>query len=321
MFKMSEAKEDPDDPSSRMQNAPAEGNGAAHSSPVKVTLGGHEASGLFSWVRNIVKSKNDPSLRETIEEFIDAAENGEKEITSVSMHERALISNILKMRDHTAVDVMIPRADIFAIDISTSEKELLSLLSEKQYSRIPVYRDSLDDVIGTIHIKDILSHLAKGMRIDIEDLIRDVPIVSPSMPVLDLLLMMKQLRKHMALVVDEFGGIDGLVTINDVIESIVGAIEDEYDQDDEPQVIENPDGTVLADARFDIETFEAKYGALLSEEEREDIDTLGGLVFAIAGRVPARGEILTHSSGMVFEVVDADPRRVNRILIKNIPLR
>jgi len=140
------------------------------------------------------------------------------------------------------------------------------------------------------------------------------------MPVLDLLLMMKQMRRHMALVVDEFGGIDGHVTINDVIESIVGEIEDEYDRDDEPTLIQNRDGSIMIDARYDIEEFEEKFGRLLTDEEREDNDTLGGLVFEIAGRVPARGEILTHPSGMVFEIVDADPRRVNRLLIKNIPL-
>lgn len=320
MLKMTEITEDSDDPSSRRLNTQPEGNGGLYAPNVKVTLRGNETSGLFHWVKNIVKSKGDATLRETIEEYIDAAENGHSEINSISTHERTLISNILKMRDHTAVDVMIPRADIFAIDINASQKELLSLLAEKQFSRIPVYRDSLDDVVGTIHIKDILGCLAKGNKIDIEDLIRDVPIVSPAMPVLDLLLMMKQMRKHMALVVDEFGGIDGLVTINDVIESIVGEIEDEYDQDDEPQLVRNQDGTLLADARYDIEEFEEHFGELLSEEEREDIDTLGGLVFSIAGRVPARGEILTHASGMVFEVVDADPRRVNRVLIKNIPL-
>lgn len=322
MFKMTDTTEDSDDPSSRRQNSPLEGGTLMRTPSVKVTLRDSEATGLFHWVKNIVKSKADPSLRETIEEYIDAAENGHHtDSASITTHERTLISNVLKMRDHTAVDVMIPRADIFAIDIKISQKELLSLLADKQFSRIPVYRDSLDDVVGTIHIKDILGCLARGKKIDIEDLIRDVPIVSPAMPVLDLLLMMKQMRKHMALVVDEFGGIDGLVTINDVIESIVGEIEDEYDQDDEPEIIQNQDGSLIADARVDIEEFEERYGALLSEDEREDIDTLGGLVFSIAGRVPARGEILTHPSGMIFEIVDADPRRINRLLIKNIPLQ
>lgn len=279
----------------------------------------NEAGGLFHWLRNIARNKSDSSLREAIEEYIDSAENGNGGPDSISDHERTLIANILKLRDHTVVDVMIPRAAIFAIDMATTQKDLLSMLAEKQHSRIPVYRDSLDDIVGTIHIKDILGCLADGRRIAIPDLIRDVPIVSPSMPVLDLLLMMKQMRRHMALVVDEYGGIDGLVTINDVIESIVGEIEDEYNQDNEPQVIRNADGSLLADARFDIDEFETRFGRFLSEEEREDIDTLGGLVFSIAGRVPARGEILTHESGKIFEIIDADPRRVSRMLIKDAP--
>ncbi len=313
MLRMTEITEDNEEPSSRKGDEP----------PRKENKNGKSSLATlpFQWIKNIVKSGNDSTLRETLEEYIEDAENGDVEVTSVTAHERSLIANILKLRGHTVVDVMIPRADIFAIDVNTSQKELLSLLSEKQHSRIPVYQESLDNIIGTIHIKDIMGFFANDKNIDnIKELIREAPIVSPSMQVLDLLLMMKQIRKHMALVVDEFGGIDGLVTINDVIESIVGEIEDEYDQDDRPQIIKNDDGTLLADARLDIEEFEEKYGQLLSAEERDDIETLGGLVFALAGRVPARGEILTHPSGMVFEILDADPRRVNRLRIKNIPL-
>ena len=141
------------------------------------------------------------------------------------------------------------------------------------------------------------------------------------MAVLDLILMMRQMRKHMALVVDEFGGIDGLIAIGDVIEEIVGEIDDEYDEENEPEIVECKDGSILIDARYDIEDFEEKYGELLTEEEREDVDTLGGLVSSIAGRVPVRGEIISHEdSGTVFEIMDADPRRVNRLRIKNIPL-
>ena len=238
-----------------------------------------------------------------------------------SLHEKHLLSNILRLRDLKVIDVMIPRADIIAIDIETTKKDLLALLSEKQHSRLPVYRDSLDDVVGTIHIKDILQCLAEGRKFSIAEMVRDVPIVSPSMAVLDLILMMRQMRKHMALVVDEFGGIDGLIAIGDVIEEIVGEIDDEYDEENEPEIMECKDGSILIDARYDIEDFEEKYGELLTDEEREDVDTLGGLVSSIAGRVPVRGEIISHEdSGTVFEVMDADPRRVNRLRIKNIPL-
>lgn len=272
---------------------------------------------IMDWVRGLVKGRGDTSLRDALAEYITEQNDDE---CGTAAHERVLISNILNLRDMTVTDVMIPRADIAAISLDTTREDLLSLLAEKQFSRLPVYKETLDDIIGTIHIKDILASIATGKDMVIKDIIRNVPIVSPAMPVLDLLLMMKQKRRHMAMVIDEFGGIDGLVTIGDVIEAIVGEIEDEYDQDDQPQIKEKEDGSVIVDARYDIEEFEEKYGELLDEDEREDVDTLGGLVFSIAGRVPARGEILTHDSGMVFEILDADPRRVHRVLIRNIPL-
>ncbi len=274
---------------------------------------------VLTWVRNMInRGKSETTLREALDEFIgNAEENGAP--TTDAGHERALIYNVAKLRDMTVLDVMIPRADIIALDIGTSQKELLSLLSEKQFSRLPIYRETLDDVIGTIHIKDILATLARGKQIDIKELVRDAPIVSPSMPVLDLILMMKQQRKHMALVVDEYGGIDGLVTIGDVIEAIIGEVDDEYNSDEELHLFESQHG-VVADGRIDIDTFEKKYGVFLNDDEREDIDTIGGLIFSMSGRIPARGEILSHRSGLVFEILDADPRRVNRVLIKNIPL-
>lgn len=284
---------------------------------------GSENGGLFKRIKSIFKGRNgDTSLREAIEEYIEENDSDSNLNESVeSLHEKHLLSNILRLRDLKVIDVMIPRADIIAIDIDTTKKDLLALLSEKQHSRLPVYRDSLDDVVGTIHIKDILQCLAEGRKFSIAEMVRDVPIVSPSMAVLDLILMMRQMRKHMALVVDEFGGIDGLIAIGDVIEEIVGEIDDEYDEENEPEIMECKDGSILIDARYDIEDFEDKYGELLTDEEREDVDTLGGLVSSIAGRVPVRGEIISHEdSGTVFEVMDADPRRVNRLRIKNIPL-
>ncbi len=317
---MTDAIEEKGEPPSPERPSLSQDKNTARKKTAANTQNGNDSSSILQKIRNLIKGRSDTTLREAIEEYIVEAENSNDEFASISAHERLLLSNILKLQDDRVVDVMIPRADIFAIDITTSQEELLQMLSQKQHSRIPVYRETMDDVVGTIHIKDILGCLADNRKVEIQNLLRDVPIVSPSMHVLDLLLMMKQMRKHMALVVDEFGGIDGLVTINDIIESIVGEIEDEYDQGEDPQIIENKDGTVLADARLDIDEFEEMYGEILTEEEREDIDTLGGLVFSIAGRVPARGEIITHENGMIFEIIDADPRRVNRVQIKNIPL-
>lgn len=279
-----------------------------------------DKNGLLGRLGWLLRGRSETSLREAIEDYIEEADNDDEDTDSISAHERALIGNILKLQDLKVVDVMIPRADIIAVDINISEQEILSLLSEKQHSRLPVYRDNLDEVVGSIHIKDILACLAAKEDLHIENLIRDVPIVSPSMTVPDLLLMMRQMRKHMALVVDEFGGIDGLVTIGDVIESIVGEIDDEYDLDDDPVIFENKDGSITADARAPLDEFQEQYGYFLSEEELEDIDTIGGLIFALAGRVPGRGEILSHECGISFEIIDADPRRVNRVIVRNLPL-
>jgi CBS domain containing-hemolysin-like protein len=270
---------------------------------------------LTGFLKGLISGRSETTLHEALKEFVD-----EDDTTPLTPEERHLIANILNLRRMRAVDVMIPRADIVAIDSSISNDELFTLLSEKQFSRFPVYRETLDDVIGSIHIKDVLAALARRQEIRIESLVRDVPIVSPAMPVIDLILEMKETRRHMALVVDEFGGIDGLVTVGDIIEAIVGEIEDEHEIDDEPQLIQMADGTILADGRVDIDTFEERFGTILTDEDRGDIDTLAGLVFSIAGRVPSRGEVISHEdSGLVLEIIDADPRRVHRLRIKNIP--
>lgn len=322
MYKTSEAKDTqpgPQAPGAQVKPFPA---AQPAPSPAPHTNGeAHHGKGLLSRMTRIFgRNKTDDTLREAIEEFIEESGNAAPgDTTSIAGHERALMSNLLKLRGMTVVDVMIPRADVVAIEIGTSQTELLLLLAERQYSRIPVYRETLDDILGTIHIKDIMACLAQGRPVDIEDLVREAPIVSPAMPVLDLILMMKHMKKHMALVVDEYGGIDGLVTIGDVIEAIIGEVEDEHVTTEEPRLRQNRDGSLLADGRYAIEEFETRFGKILTEDEREDIDTLGGLVFELAGRVPARGEVITHVSGMELEVVDADPRRVNKVLIRNIP--
>jgi CBS domain containing-hemolysin-like protein len=218
---------------------------------------------------------------------------------------------------------MVPRADIVAISADASKEDLYNLLSEKPHSRIPVYKDDLDNILGVINVKDIVANLKNESVFEIRDIMRDVLVVSPAMRVMDLLLQMRQSRVHIAFVVDEFGGIDGLITINDLIEAIVGEIDDEYDFDIEPQLIERPDGTAIADGRYPIADFEKKYGETFAEnEEHEEVDTMGGLVTFIAGHVPTRGEVIKHAaSGVEFEVIDADPRRVMRVRIRNIPQR
>src|SRR5262249_20806609 len=183
-----------------------------------------------------------------------------------------------------------------------------------------VYRETLDDVIGYLHVKDILAPVADRRPAKLARLLRKVLFVAPSLPILDLLVQMRQARTHIAMVVDEFGGIDGLVTIEDLIEEIVGEIEDEHDVEVAPSLIERPDGSFIADARIPIEVLEEQHGAhLRSDDELEDVDTLGGLVFALAGRVPKRGEVINHPGGIAFEVIDADPHRIKRLRVRGLP--
>jgi CBS domain containing-hemolysin-like protein len=214
---------------------------------------------------------------------------------------------------------MVPRANICAIDEDITTSEFAEFYQAAHFSRIPVYRGSLDKITGILHIKDLLVDLLNAKPFDVQSLVREPVIVTPGMPVMDLFLMMREEKRHMAFVVDEHGGIDGLVTINDIIEAIVGDIEDEFDQDDEPEIIEKADGSILADARLELEEFEDRYGRFLKSEERDDVETLGGLAIHIAGRVPRRGESLKHASGVVLDIIEADKRRVSRMRLHNVP--
>ncbi|GAB4394698.1 MAG: hemolysin family protein [Kiloniellaceae bacterium] len=303
----------------------------ADSSSGRMTRGnGHSGLGLWQRLRGFVKGRQgEAHLRETLEEIIDEikeVEGEEENAAPISSDERMMLSNILRLRHLTAYDVMVPRADIVAVDLDTPIDELIDVMSSAGHSRLPVYRDTLDEVVGIVHIKDVLHHMKDGADarpFDLVDLVRRILVVAPSMRVLDLLLEMRLSRVHMALVVDEFGGIDGLITIEDLVEEIVGEIEDEHDVAVGPKLIERPDGSLIADARTTIEEFEERVGPVLSEEERdEDIDTLGGLLFSLAGRVPDRGELVKHPpSGITFEVLEADPRRVKRLRLRNVAPR
>jgi len=239
---------------------------------------------------------------------------------SVAAQEHALIQNVMSVRDLAVVDCMLPRADIIALEIDTTPEELVKLLAHKTHSRLPIYRETLDEIVGVLHIRDAVAVLARGGALHLRDLVREVMIVAPSMRVLDLLVEMRETRNHMALVVDEYGGIDGLVTIEDLVEQIVGEIRDEHEKEEQAKMWERPDGTLIADARLPIEEFETRVGPVLTQDEREEIDTLGGLVFALAGQMPNRGALLTHSSGLEFEVLDADLRRIRRLRVRNIPV-
>src|SRR5215468_322557 len=284
------------------------------------TAGSSPLQGLRNWLRSLRRGRNGETLRETIEELIEETDN---EVDApISEDESALLRNILHLRNLTAYDVMVPRADIAAVPVDVELAELIRVMSTKGHSRLPVYRETLDDVVGMVHIKDVLTSLTGDRSFDLKAILREVLFVAPSMRALDLLLQMRLARIHMALVIDEFGGIDGLTTIEDVVEEIVGEIRDEHDVEPGPTMLARPDGSLIADARTTIEEFERRVGPVLSDEEREqDIDTLGGLVFALTGHVPTRGESVTHPSGIVFEVMEADPRRIRRLRIRNLTQR
>jgi len=211
---------------------------------------------------------------------------------------------------------MIPRADIVALRADLTLDETLQRLREEQHSRLPIYRDQLDDIIGMVHIKDVFAYIGRPEEFSLEKMLRRPLMVAPQAPVLDLLVQMRQARVHLALVIDEYGGVDGLITIEDLVETIVGDIADEHD-DEVPLVTERPDGTLDIAARLSIEDFEEKMGPVLTPEERASSDTVGGLIFTLAGRVPAENEIITHpSSGAEFQVLDADPRHILKVRVR-----
>jgi magnesium and cobalt transporter len=235
-------------------------------------------------------------------------------------HERALIENVLKLRDLAAWDVMVPRVDIVGLELGTPFAEVVQLLIDEGHSRLPVYEDDLDHIVGMVHVKDVLGFVATGKTAPLSRLLRKVLFVAPSSRVLDLLSQMRQQRVHMAFVVDEFGGIDGLITIEDLVEEIVGDIEDEHDETEPAHILERADGSLIVDARTPIEELEKALDTrLLLPDAEEDVDTAGGLIFMLAGHVPLRGERIEHPAGHVFEVLDADQRRVRRLRVRRAP--
>ncbi|MEO1194125.1 MAG: hemolysin family protein [Pseudomonadota bacterium] len=267
---------------------------------------------------------SEAALREAIEEIVgqvDQREGEDGEAPVIGSRERMLLSNILNLRHLTAYDVMVPRADIDAVDVETGFAEFMDVISKRGHSRLPVYRETLDDIVGFVHLKDAIPFASDPAGFQLDAIKRPPLFIAPSALALDLLLEMRLSRRHMALVVDEYGGVDGLITIEDLVEEIVGEIEDEHDLDETEALLRGKDGTILADARMLIEDLEEEIGPILSEEEREaDIDTIGGLVATLAGRVPARGELIPHpASGVTFEVVEADPRRLKRLRLRDLP--
>lgn len=284
---------------------------------------GRSSGGFLRSLREFFGAKqNEVSLRESLEEVIEEHDEDTNRV-SLGDKEREMLFNVLEYGELRIDDVMVPRGDIVAVPNNISFQDLVKIFAEAAHSRMPVFRDTLDDVIGMVHVKDALKLIADGSDAESFKMVsirRPVLYVPASMRVIDLLAKMRSSRTHMAVVVDEYGGTDGLVTVEDMVEEIVGEIEDEHDVVDEPELMPLASGGFDADARIDIEELEETLGVDLTPEERiEDVDTLGGLVFLLADRVPDIGEVIAHESGYKFEVLDADPRRISKIRIHMPP--
>ncbi len=286
-------------------------------------------SGLLDRLRSLL-GLGSVSVREDIEDALEEAAG------DVTPHERALLKNVLALHDLRVADAMIPRADIVAVPRDATLREVLSVFRSAGHSRLPVYGDTLDDPRGMVHIRDFVNHLAQcaekskesgelsvasidfGAELGAADILKPVLFVPPSMPALDLLVRMQATRTHMALVIDEYGGTDGLVSIEDIVEMIVGDIEDEHDVDEEPAIDQTQEGDWLVDGKADLDAVAERIGVdFRLEDTPEEVTTLGGLVAWLAGRVPMRGEIVPAPvSGYEFEIVDADPRRVAKLRVR-----
>lgn len=277
---------------------------------------------LFQRLTQSLRGNTDAqAIRESIEEVI---EESDREPGDLSPQERVMLANLLKFGELKVSDVMVPRPDIIAVRQSTPIAELVKAFREAQHSRLPVYGETLDEPLGFFHVKDVL-----GLAEQLPDgtlrwnsnstasIRRNLLFVPPSMPARDLLLKMQTTHIHLALVIDEYGGTDGLVSIEDLVEEIVGEIADEHDVEQGPSLRALPNGNFIADARMELEDFQEKTGIDLRVADlEEEVDTLGGLAAALIGRLPQRGEIVPHPAGYELEILEADPRRIKRIQVR-----
>ena len=260
-----------------------------------------QQNGFWASIRKIFTRSNiDQALKESLEEVIEEIEADEG---TLGVEERSIIMNTLSFGDLRVDDVMVPRADIVAVEENSSFDEMINIFVGASTSRLPVYRETLDEVIAMVHIKDAFRTFARNKENNnfpsVKSIQRPILFVPPSMKLIDLLTKMQKTHIHMALVVDEYGGTDGLLTIEDLVEQIVGDIEDEHDMVEEVMMKEQPDGNLYVDARLPIEELEDLLNIdFLNDEQDDDVDTLGGLVFTLAGHIPQKGEVIEHENGI-----------------------
>ena len=264
------------------------------------------------------KNKNENSLEEVIKNFLNKRI---KNKLPLKIDEEQIISNVFELPEKLISNIMIPRSDIISVDENSTLSELIKLIGRTNHSRYPVYEKNRDNIIGMVHIKDAVSTSESTKKIKIKKLIRKILFAPPSMNVLDLILKMRISHTHMAIVIDEHGGVDGLVTIEDLVEEIVGEIKDEHDAQKEKKKeihSEIEEGLIIISARMQIKQFEKKYGKILTNnKDFKNVDTMGGLVFTLFGRIPLKGEVIKHYTGCEFEILETDTRKIRKILIRN----
>src|SRR6476469_8495654 len=277
---------------------------------------GDDAGGSRIWrgMRHLIFGDDaEPTLRNTIEEAIEDAEDARPIAGDLSPPERQMLRNLLHFGDQTAGDIAVTRGDIMAVPSDIGFDALIQAFADAGHSRLPVYGESLDEVVGMVHIKDVfMVNVDPARDRSLKAMMREPLFVPESMSVIELLARMRSQRVHLAIIVDEFGGTEGLVTIEDVVEEIVGDIEDEHDEAEAGMLTMLEDGLWEADARLELEELAEAVDARLSTDD-DEVDTLGGLVFLLAGHIPAKGECVTHSSGWKLEAVDSDPRKIIRV--------
>ena len=278
----------------------------------------HEDEGgsrLWRGMRHLIFGEDaEPSLRDTIEEAIEEAEDARPVAGDLSPPERQMLRNLLHFGDQTAGDICVTRGDIIAVPSDISFEKLVEAFADAGHSRLPVYGESLDEVIGMIHIKDVfIADFDPSRDRTVTALMREPLFVPESMGVIELLARMRAERTHLAIVVDEFGGTEGLVTIEDVVEEIVGDIEDEHDEAEAGMLTLLDEGLWEADARLELDELQEAVDARLKPEDDDEVDTVGGLTFLLAGRILQPGESVVHPSGWRLESVDADSRRIKRV--------
>ena len=272
-----------------------------------------------SWKNWLIKRLlSSESTREEILNFIATNDEDQSINELEDNNEKNLIKNILNLNDKSVEDVMVPRAEIISIEKNQTKKEILSIIENETHSRMPIYDNNLDNILGFFHIKDLLKNIYSD-KFDLQSLMREILYVAPKSPILDLLKRMRLSRIHMGLVVDEFGGVDGLVTIEDLVEEIVGEIEDEHDAEDNEELIKKiNDTTIIVDASFKIEELEKYFDLDINLKHDEEIDTVGGMLFYIANKVPKNNQIYKYENNLQFTVIKASARRIESLEIKKL---